>query len=162
MINEGLTSIEPAKPSHPTLQADYERNYWGSSGMMAALPTPKMQLTRPTLLSGGGEATTQLYRTVMQTELDDIASRGAFRNPAGIEVKYFSTSPEGAASYARQAARGFGDGPFTLVETSIPTRLIAPEMRVVVDRGVDTVVVPTQSLPSLSAPQVWDFMPVPR
>jgi hypothetical protein len=44
MVNEGLTSVEPTKPTHPTLQADYERNYWGSSGVMAALPTPKLQL----------------------------------------------------------------------------------------------------------------------
>jgi len=37
---------------------------------------------------------------VTQGELDDIAATGAFRNPLGIESKYFSTTSEGAASYA--------------------------------------------------------------
>jgi hypothetical protein len=97
----------------------------------------------------------------MKSELDDIAAHGVFRNPAGIEVKYFSTSPEGAASYARQAARAFGDGPFTLVESRIPSQLITPQMKATVDRGIQTIVVPTENLGALGAPKVWTYSPVP-
>jgi hypothetical protein len=97
----------------------------------------------------------------MNSELKDIGAKQAFWNIEGLEVKYFSTSAEGAASYARQAAKSFGDGPFTIVETSIPSRMISPSMRVTVARGVQSVVVPTSSLPALSTPQVWIFVPVP-
>jgi RHS repeat-associated protein len=106
-------------------------------------------------------AGTPLFRAVMQGELDDIATSGAFRNPYGIENKYFSTTAEGAASYARQASRAFGDGPFSIVETRIPTGAITAEMRAVVDRGIQTVTVPTQALELLSAPKVWNVMPIP-
>lgn len=102
-------------------------------------------------VAAGRGGTTRLYRAVLGDELSDIAERQAFRNPSGIESKYFSTSAEGAASYARQAAHAFGEGPFTIIETSIASNLITRQMRVTVDRGVSTVVLPTRLLPSLGA-----------
>ncbi|MCG3126422.1 MAG: hypothetical protein CHACPFDD_01257 [Phycisphaerae bacterium] len=52
---------------------------------------------------------TQLFRAVSPAELADLAANaGAFRNPVGIEIKYFSESAEGAASYARQAIQAGG------------------------------------------------------
>jgi hypothetical protein len=105
---------------------------------------------------------TSLYRAVTHGELGDIAASGAFRNPFGIENKYFSTSAEGAASYARQASRAFGEGPFTIVETRIPTNAITPQMRSIVDRGIPTVTVPTQELDRLATPRIWNHMPVPK
>lgn len=52
----------------------------------------------------GGGQTTNLYRAVSPAELVDINSRNAFRNLSGqAEAKYFSTTAEGAASYAKQA-----------------------------------------------------------
>jgi hypothetical protein len=68
-------------------------------------------------------------------------------------VKYFSTSLEGAQSYASQATAAFGDGPFSLYSTEIPTAAINPEMQVTVDRGVSAVAVPTGDLPKLAPPQ---------
>jgi RHS repeat-associated protein len=105
--------------------------------------------------------TIPLFRAVMQSELDDVISQQAFRNPFGIEVKYFSATAEGAASYARQAHRAFGDGPFTLVETRIPANLVNSTMRATVDRGINTVTVPTELLPQLSRPRIWNFSPLP-
>lgn len=105
--------------------------------------------------------TVPLFRAVMQSEMDDIVSQQAFRNPFGIEVKYFSTTAEGAASYASQAYRAFGDGPFTLVETRIPANLVNSTMRATVDRGINTVTVPTELLPRLSRPRIWNFSPLP-
>jgi hypothetical protein len=105
---------------------------------------------------------TPLYRAVQQGELADIQATNAFRNPVGIEVKYFSTTPEGAASYARQAFRAWPqEGPYTLVTTDISTELISNEMTCVVDRGVSTVVVPDALLPGLNPPVVQPFFPIP-
>jgi RHS repeat-associated protein len=102
----------------------------------------------------GVGATTNLFRAVTTPELESIQSLNEFSNPAGIEVKYFSTSLEGAQSYASQATSAFGDGPFSFVQTSIPTSSITSEMSVTVDRGIQTVVVPTEQLPGLSTPVI--------
>jgi RHS repeat-associated protein len=103
---------------------------------------------------GGGGGSIRLYRAVTQAELADLnVNSGKFRNPAGIETKYFSTTEEGAACYARQAYRAgepIYEGPYTIVETEIPSAAISAEMRVTVDRGVNTIVVPSGSLPLLS------------
>lgn len=108
-----------------------------------------------------GPETTALYRMVTAAELDDIRQLGAFRNPFGIENKYFAITAEGAASYAQQAHKAFGDGPFTMIETTTPTHSITPDMRVAVDRGLSTVIVPTQQLSELSPPQVFSYTPLP-
>ena len=109
--------------------------------------------------------TTKLYRAVKQAELDDIAaSSGKFKNPAGIESKYFSKSPEGAASYAKQTYQRGGalyEGPYTIVETKIPTSSIKPDMTVSVDRGISTVVVPSNKLPSLAPGRPLNYSPIP-
>ena len=102
----------------------------------------------------GAEAgTTALFRAVMAPELESIQALGRFSNPTGIENKYFSTTVEGAQSYASQAARAFGDGPFSIVQTSIPSGLITPSMLAQVDRGgIPSVIVPTGLLPYLRPP----------
>jgi hypothetical protein len=100
--------------------------------------------------------TTSLFRAVLPGEAESIQATGAFTNPLGIEVKYFSTSLGGAQSYASQATAAFGDGPFTFVGTGIPTSAITPEMQVTVDRGIRTVVISTQDLPKLTPPKVID------
>jgi RHS repeat-associated protein len=104
-----------------------------------------------------------IYRAVQPGELSSIERTGAFSNPAGIENKYFSTTAEGAASYGRQAGTAYRDGPYTIVESSIPRSAIADDMIVPggVDGGIPTIVVPTTSLPSLSTPLVWNYSPVP-
>jgi len=102
-----------------------------------------------------------LYRVVTAAELDDIRRSGAFRNPFGIENKYFAIAAEGATSYAQQAYKAFGDGPFTMVETTIPTRSITSDMRVTVDRNIATVLVPTPKLSQLSPPHVLSYTPLP-
>ncbi|MCB9507766.1 MAG: hypothetical protein H6700_02610 [Myxococcales bacterium] len=113
-------------------------------------------------LAGTGGGATSLFRAVTQSELDNIAAAGGrFSNPPGIEVKYFSTSAQGAASYARQAAQAFSDGPFTIVETSIADSLIAPTMRATVDRGIQTIVVGTEDLGALAPARVWSYTPLP-
>lgn len=95
-------------------------------------------------------------------ELEDLGATGTFNNPLGVESKYCSTTAEGASSYAQQT---FGTGLYqrscTIVQTSIPTSLLNPSMLVTVDRGISTVVLPTELLPSLSAPNPLLFTPLP-
>jgi RHS repeat-associated protein len=109
---------------------------------------------------------TPLFRAVNPAELADLgANAGVFKNPPGIEVKYFSETAEGATSYARQAYQAGGllyQGPYTVVRTQIPSDLITPIMRQVVDRGVPSVVVPTELLPMLAPTQALPFTPLPR
>jgi RHS repeat-associated protein len=71
-------------------------------------------------------AMTDLFRAVNPAELQDITSSGGrFRNPPGIEVKYFSRTAAGAISYAQQTfGTGLYEGPYTLVGTQIPSNLI--------------------------------------
>jgi len=108
-----------------------------------------------------GTNTMPLYRAVMNSELDDMARTGAFRNPPGIENKYFSTTAEGAASYGRQAYGKFGDtSPYTIIRTDAPTSIV-PKITPV-DSGVPAVVLPTDALPRLSPPQVLPYSPLPR
>jgi RHS repeat-associated protein len=110
------------------------------------------------LLAAGGASSatsrTSLFRAVRPGELSDIEATGAFRNPPGSEVKYFSTTEGGARSYAGQAQAAFKDGPYSIVRTSIPKRAITPAMRATVDKGISTVVVPTEKLSQLGPPKV--------
>jgi len=111
--------------------------------------------------AAAADNTTPLYRAVMNSELDDIVTTGVFRNPAGIEQKYFSATAEGAASYARQAFGKMGDtSPYTIIRTDAPTSLL-PSIHSV-DRGVPAILVPTNALPKLSPPQVLPHSPYPR
>jgi hypothetical protein len=91
---------------------------------------------------------------VRNPELESIRSLDTFANPEGIEVKYFSATLAGAQRYAAMAAGAFGDGPYTIVQTGLPGSLVTPEMTTVVDRGIPTVIVPTEQLPILTRPIV--------
>ena len=105
-----------------------------------------------------------LFRVVEPAELADIQALHAFRNPFGIESKYFSTVAEGAAREAKLLAGFSGTGPFTLVETSIPRSVLPtlpPGSILSVDRGLSTVVLGSEHLPFLSPPNVWTHIPLP-
>lgn len=104
--------------------------------------------------AAAAEGTTTLFRAVMPGELKSIQGLKAFSNPTGIESKYFSTTLAGARSYAAQAAARYGDGPFSIVRTTIPTGSISPSMFSTVDRGIPAVVVSTEQLSLLSTPTI--------
>lgn len=106
---------------------------------------------------------TPLFRVVQPPELSDIQGSGTFRDPLSVGIKYFSRTPEGAASYAKQAFNAFGDGPFTTVQTSIPNSLIVPDMvpEHGVDGGIPTVVVPASLFSSLAPPVIVPYNAAP-
>ena len=65
----------------------------------------------------------------------------------------------GASQYARLAVQGFGDAPYTIVQTTMPNGTVPSGL--FVDRGIPTVVVPNTVLPWLGQPVVLPSMPIP-
>jgi RHS repeat-associated protein len=112
-------------------------------------------------------STTTLYRAVEPQELVSIQQNlqsgvQSFTNIVGIESKYFSDSMAGAASYAQQAFQNFGFGPYTIVQTSIPTAAINPAINVTtVDHGISTINLLTSQLQLLDPAVVLPFSPLP-
>ena len=96
-----------------------------------------------------------LYRAVKGAELRSIEDTNQFSNLAGLENKYFSTSLEGAQSFAEQASAAYGDGPYGIVATSIPAELITHEMECTVDQGaIPTITISSELLPELAPPEI--------
>jgi hypothetical protein len=66
---------------------------------------------------------TQLFRTVGSDEARDIAQSGAYRNPAGLEGKYFFPTRGQAESLgAKYGKLGYGDQ--TLTSGQISTEVL--------------------------------------
>ncbi len=108
--------------------------------------------------------TKQLFRAVKPAELEQIKQTRTFQlSKQSVEGKYFS-SKEGASQYARQAYRAFAtiDGyePYTIVKTSISEEHIDDSWKVVVDSGIETIVVPSTDLPKLATPKILNFCPL--
>jgi len=103
-------------------------------------------------------STTTLYRAVKPDELEDINKLDMFVNRGEAEGKYFTTSAEHAADYARKAVQRFGDPPYTIVRTQVPTSSLP--FPVPVDGGIPAYVIPNNLLPDLK-PTVLNHMPLP-
>lgn len=111
--------------------------------------------------SAGGGSTT-LYRAVGPAELADIAKTNSLRSIPGLEGKYFTTSPEAAANYARKAVKAFNDPPYTIVGTQVPRSVLnQPGISATVDGGIPAYVIPNASLPGLTTPSIWNYSPLP-
>ncbi|WP_316776036.1 RHS repeat-associated core domain-containing protein [Streptomyces sasae] len=105
-----------------------------------------------------------LYRAVMSRELDQIASTRTFQNPRGIETKYFSTTAESAASYAREMYSRFPhEGPYTLVRSTINVDHIPESSRVqlVEAGGIEAMALPTEVLEKMGRIRILPGMPIP-
>ena len=131
---------------------------WINQFYMGDLAETRQQLTRVP------PGSIPLYRAVTDAELAHIQAKNSIGpSPSGLEVKYFSSTPEGASLYAKQAySRWPQEGPYTLIRTSIPNGLIPPEMAApYLDRGVPTITVPNAFLPQLARPEILPYMIVP-
>lgn len=127
----------------------------------AALFVPPLWGMSAEIFSGfAASGVTMLYRAVNPEELADIQATGQFINRGSAMGKYFSTSPQGVASYARQAVSALGDEPYAMVSTRISSGSITPIMRATVDGGISSVVVPNSMLSDL-VPSIHNYMPVP-
>lgn len=111
--------------------------------------------------SAEGELTT-LYRAIMPAELEDIQATGVIQNLGSAEGKYFTSSAEYAAAYARKAVTGpLGDEAYTLMRTDFPTTILRTIDQIPVDGGIPAWVVPNEYLNGL-IPEVLDYMPIPQ
>lgn len=101
-----------------------------------------------------------MYRAVKPNELADIAKSNSFRSTPGLEGKYFTTSPEAAADYARKAVKGFGDPPYTIIQTQVPRSVLnQPGISATVDGGIPAYVIPNASLPGMT-PRILNYSPL--
>ena len=135
--------------------------YWENCGYAVIGAGLGFGLGKVAILAGKALGkTATLWRAVKPQELLDIKLNGIFRNLGSAEGKYFSSTAEGAASYARQAVKSFGDPPYTIVKTEVPSKLLNKLDHVLVDREVPGVFVPDNSLQGLT-PVILNHSPLP-
>lgn len=108
--------------------------------------------------------TTTLFRAVNSAELSSIeANGGRLTNVAASGGgKSFSPTVEGAEQFGRMAAAAFGDGPYTVISTTINTntlRAAADVTATVVDRGIPHVRLPESLLRLLDAAEIVGPVP---
>jgi hypothetical protein len=105
-------------------------------------------LSRPYTQPSDADAQVDLYRAVRGEELISIHAGRRFENPEelGMEVKYFATSLEDAHRFADTAGASYEDGPYMIARTRIEDEFVTDEMRLLVDGGLDTVVLTTVRL----------------
>ncbi|QFZ19050.1 RHS repeat-associated core domain-containing protein [Saccharothrix syringae] len=108
-----------------------------------------------------------IYRAVKEQELDQLLDTRRFQNAPGIESKYFSATPEGAALYARTAHANFPEeGPYTLVRGVIRTEHIPAESRIdhLADGGggIDAFALWEDAMSTIGRVRIMPSMPVPR
>ena len=132
----------------------------GAANQSSFLDDAALLVAAPFGAAYASARTISLFRAVGPAELADIFETGVFRNLGSAEGKYFTTSGESAASYAKQAVSGFGDPAYTLVETRAPSSILNGLTSATVDRGIPAWVVPDSRLPGL-VPRVLDRMPMP-
>ena len=131
----------------------------GLSGVYGAGRVLVERLGRIAVAHAGNDGIT-LFRAVGPAELADIGTLSALRNLGSAEGKYFTTSAEAASYYAKQAVQGFGDAPYTLIETRVPISTMKGLSPATVDRGIPAWVIPNEGLKGL-LPKVLDSMPIP-
>ena len=110
----------------------------------------------------GGDEVVDLYRAVGPEELESIRATEQFTNLPGLESKYFTTSAEDAADYAKQAVRAFGDEPYTIIKTQVNKKVLnQPNINATVDGGIPAVVLPNKDLKNLK-PKELNYSPLPK
>lgn len=83
-------------------------------------------------------------------EYQNILATGQFKNPAGIEVKYFTNSADNATAYAQKAAETFGEPDYTVVGGNAPTSVLEGSDQVTtsdIPGGLPSYAVPSEELP---------------
>ncbi|ECG5958903.1 hypothetical protein E1630_23125 [Salmonella enterica subsp. enterica serovar Baguida] len=100
-----------------------------------------------------------LYRAIGPDELSQILETNTFKNPYGIEGKYFTSSLEKAKDYAKMAENSFKDPPYSFVRTEIPKNVLDnPAYYAEVDGGIPAYVLPDDVLSGLE-PYILNDLP---
>jgi DNA-binding PadR family transcriptional regulator len=107
-----------------------------------------------------------VYRAVKDDELNQLLDTRRYTNVTGIESKYFSATPEGAAQYARAAySLRPGEGVYTLTRGVIRSDLISADSRIanLADGGggIDAFALQEEAMSAIGRVRVLPYMPVP-
>lgn len=107
-----------------------------------------------------------VYRAVQDKELQQIATTRRYENIPGIESKYFSSTPEGAAAYAKAAFAKFPqEGAYTLTRGVIRSDAIPMESRIehLADGGggIDAFALWEDSMSTIGRVRMLPSMPIP-
>ena len=107
-----------------------------------------------------------VYRAVKSDELEQIQSTRRYSNIPGQEVKYFSTTPEGAAQYAKAAYGALPEeGAYTLTRGVISSSAISPESMIdsLADGGggIDAIALTEEEMSQIGRVRILPYMPVP-
>jgi hypothetical protein len=65
-----------------------------------------------------------VYRGDTMNALELLRAEDVDVRMLGLDGEYFTTSPQAAANYARQAVRGFKGPPYTIVGTQVPRSVL--------------------------------------
>lgn len=99
---------------------------------------------------GYSQSYVPMYRAVRAEELEEIQRTNQFRNPEGIEVKYFVLTVEEAERYAKLAVQAFRDSPYSIVRTAVVAEILDREgVAVTVDGGIRTYVLTSEMIEGL-------------
>ena len=107
-----------------------------------------------------------VYRAVKSDELEQIQSTRQYANIPGQEVKFFSTTPEGAAQYAKAAYGRLPDeGAYTLTRGVIPSSAISPLSMIdsLADGGggIEAFALTEEEMSQIGRVRILPYMPVP-
>ncbi|MGX4688717.1 putative T7SS-secreted protein [Streptomyces sp. JNUCC 63] len=108
-----------------------------------------------------------VYRAVKEEELKQLLEERRFKNPPGIESKYFSSTPEGAALYAKSVYGTLPqEGPYWLVRGIIRSDHIPIESRIahLADGGggIDAFALWEDAMGEIGRVRVMPWMPIPQ
>jgi hypothetical protein len=154
-----LLELTGDTPVPPDQQISPEQQFLGD--LLAPVP-PVLKMCKvgePIVKSG--DDLVDVFRAVKPDELANIQKTSAFNNLPGLEGKYFTTSAESAADYARKAVSAFDDPPYTIIQSQVPRNVLnQPGISATVDSGIPAYVIPNKDLSGL-APQILNYSPVP-
>ncbi|WP_182885243.1 polymorphic toxin-type HINT domain-containing protein [Microbispora sp. H10885] len=107
-----------------------------------------------------------VYRAVQEKERRQIHKTRRYENVPGIESKYFSSTPEGAAQYAKAAYGKFPqEGPYTLTRGVIRSDAIPAESRIesLADGGggIDDFALGEDAMNAIGRVRIMPYMPIP-
>ena len=95
---------------------------WAATGAKVGVKGARALKAADAARTAGDDAT-QLFRAVGRAEADDIAASGVYRNPPGLEGKYFYPTQEQAENLAATYSK-MGLGEHTVTSGRISTDLL--------------------------------------
>lgn len=101
----------------------------------------------------------RVYRIVGPDEAADIAATGAYRNPAGLEGKYFFPTQAQAENLAAMYGKAGIGGPYTLTSGVVPRGVYAAGEQIAAAGEGPAMFLRTPQLPSVGDVTIHGVLP---